>query len=126
MPKRPVTDMAQMLSVLNGGEVARRLGVTRTTVSDWAHSPDPPPARVDQVRQLLLESLGHAKEAPPPQWATGLVNDVPLIRSGVEQVLNDLAILRALLEAMQSGLLPPDDDPVDDPPLQPTASRRDQ
>ena len=72
---------------------------------------------------ITLHFGPQTKEAPPPQWATGLVEDVPAIRADVERVATELAILRALLEARQSGLLPPGDDPVDDPPLAQTTRK---
>ena len=59
--------MARMLSVLNGGEVARRLGVSRAAVSEWSRSTDPPPLRVQQVRELLLAALGQ-QEGAAPDW----------------------------------------------------------
>lgn len=111
-----MTDMARMLSVLNGGEVARRLGVSRTTVSDWAHSSDPPPARVAQVRALLLDALGRNKEADPPEWAGRLMRTVDAIaeRLGVSEE-------RAAIDAAVEGLLPSppggsEPDPLEDDP----------
>jgi transcriptional regulator with XRE-family HTH domain len=59
------TEMARMLSVLNGGEVARKLGVSRSAVSEWSRASDPPPARVAQVRELLLTALGQQERAGP-------------------------------------------------------------
>ena len=77
--------MARMLAVLNGGEVARRLNVTRTTVSDWSYATDPPPARVNQVRDLLLAALGQSKEAAPPEWAERLIADVAVLRAAADK-----------------------------------------
>lgn len=119
------SEMVGLLRYAQYIRVAEALGVSRNIVSKWAKGRSVTPYRVRQVRELLTFGP-QTKESPPPHWATGLVNDVPAIRGDVEQVVNELAILRALLEARQSGLLPPYDDPVDNPPLQPIESRRDQ
>lgn len=94
-----------MLAVLNGGEVARRLGVTRTTVSDWAHLADPPPARVVQVRELLLEALGRKEAAPPDDPMGRLDAKVTATQEAVERIGEMLAALAASLGSSPS--LPP-------------------
>lgn len=63
---------------------------------------------------------------PPPDWARALVEDVPAIRGGVERVVTELETLRVALAAIQSGLLLPGDDQVDDPPPQRQGRRRGQ
>lgn len=69
------------------------------------------------VERIVFELFGitpdTTKEAP--LWAEPLVAEIPAIRQVVESNAMELAALRAILEAVGSGLLPPDDDPADGP-----------
>ena len=113
-----------LLNALSTGWIEQALGVSRATVANWRRGEFPERRRA-QLAESVRSLLGDTTKEPPG-WAGGLLEDVPAIRSDVEKVATELAILRALLEARQSGLLQPDDDPVDDPPPRSRVRKRDR
>lgn len=113
--------MRELLRYANYAKVAGALGVSRTSVAAWAKGRDVSPFRLRQVEGLLLPER---EEAPTPEWAQGLREDVAAIRSGVESEAIGLAALRAVLESIGARLPPPADDPLDDPAPPLRAGRR--
>jgi hypothetical protein len=117
---------ASLLKYANREAVARALTergypVSRATVNRWAGGKEMP----EIAGQLIAELFMHPDTAKrPPPWAEAIADDVSAIRRGVESEAVGLAALRALLEAIQAGLLPPDDDPADDPAPPQTVGRR--
>jgi hypothetical protein len=110
-------------SVTRAGQ---ELDVSRRQVQRWlAGTPMP----WDHIETLCERSgkavhieVGEHEEAPRPEWAEELVADVKAIRRGVESEANGLAVLKALLEAIQTALGQSPDDPADD--LAPPQTRR--
>jgi len=98
---------ASLLRYANREKVAQALTiggyrVSRATVNRWARGDEMP----EIAARMIAELFGHQhnKEAPPPTWATGLVEDVPTTKAGVEQLLIEVAALRAVLEARRTPL----------------------
>ena len=101
---------------LTQAEVAEKLSKDPTTVSRWVTGVQDPSFDVldqlaDAIGRPLVLTFGAAKEAPPPRWATGLVEDVPAIRSGVDALVRDLASLLTALESSSAASAPGQDDP---------------
>jgi len=91
------------------------------TVARWTKS-----GKAPGWAELAMREIVGQQENSPPAWAEGLIADVPAIRADVARAVAEVVTLKVVLEAIQSGLLPPDDDPVDDPPPVRTRSRHDQ
>jgi transcriptional regulator with XRE-family HTH domain len=81
-----------MLAVLNGAEVARRLGVSRNAVSEWARTDSPPASREAQVRGLMLDAMDENEEAAWPEWAKRL-------NEKIDALVSDAALAESLREA---------------------------
>jgi transcriptional regulator with XRE-family HTH domain len=94
--------MAKMLAVLNGAEVARRLGVSRNAVSEWARTDSPPASREAQVRGLMLDAMGENEEAAWPEWAKRL-------NTKMDALVSDAALAESLREARRTTARRADD-----------------
>lgn len=109
--------------------LAKDSGVKEEVIHSWFRKTGPEPslgslAKLGKALHLersailaLMDGVTppETKEAPAPKWAKGLISDVSAIRKVVDSEAIGLASLQAALEAIQSQLVPPDDDPVDDP-----------
>lgn len=116
----------QFLLPLRPKWIQQTVGVTRQTYNRWIKAGIPADKFDDVLGQILEAMTGETKEAPPPDWAKGLIGDVTAIRGMVESEAIGLAALRVILAAIQSQLPRPGDDPADDPPTAPQAAKRNQ
>jgi transcriptional regulator with XRE-family HTH domain len=96
-----MTQMAKMLAILNGAEVARRLGVSRNAVSEWARTDSPPASREAQVRGLMLDAM-EDEEAAWPEWAKRL-------NAKMDALVSDAALAESLREARRTTARRADD-----------------
>ncbi len=113
----------ELLRLANRQKVADALtaqgySVTRMTVNRWAGGSEMPTI----AARMICELFGHApdtKEAPPPQWARGLVDEVLAAvqafsaESALERIVDRLAARLELLllpddaDAHEAGGAPP-------------------
>lgn len=63
------TRMRELLRYANYAKVAEALGVSRSSVAEWAKGRDVSPYRLRQVESLLIPEH---EETPRPEWAEGL------------------------------------------------------
>jgi transcriptional regulator with XRE-family HTH domain len=61
-----IREMKRLLQYASNRKVGDALGVSRATVSQWSRGKDVSPARVLQVRELMLQTVGRRKRAAAP------------------------------------------------------------
>ena len=83
-----IREMKRLLQYANYQKVADALNVKRASVSDWSRGNNVSPRRVEQVRELMLQSVGRRKRAAAP--------DVP----------ERLDEIEAKIDAISGGLAP--------------------
>ena len=91
--------MKRLLQYANLQKVGDALGVKRASVSDWSRGNNVSPRRVEQVRELMLRTVGRRKRSAAPDVPERLdeiVGYLKLIARGVPVSAEDLAAIEAL------------------------------
>lgn len=97
--EQDIREMKRLLQYANYRKVGEAIGVKRATVSNWARGIDVSPARLIQVRELMLITAGRRKRAAAPDLPGRLdeiLGYLRLIARGVPVKDEDLAAIEEL------------------------------